>query len=143
MKKQSRRISSRRKAREITLEALYRIELANDDAEAILKDILNRGKPNLGTRSYAKRLTKETTSHLPEIDKIIKEVAENWEFSRIAIIDKNILRFAICEILHFDDIPPKVSLDEAIEIAKKYSTQNSGRFVNGVLDKVIKVHNLI
>lgn len=143
MKKQSRRISSRRKAREVALEALYRIELANDNVEAILKDILNRGKPKLDTQNYAKRLTKETTSHLPKIDKIIKEVAENWEFSRIAIIDKNILRFAICEILYFDDIPPKVSLDEAIEIAKKYSTQNSGRFVNGVLDKVIKVHNLI
>jgi transcription antitermination factor NusB len=143
LKKQSRRISSRRKAREIALEALYRVELANDNIEAILKDILSRSKLKLDARNYAKRLTKETTAHLPEIDKIIKEVAENWEFSRIAIIDKNILRFAICEILYFDDIPPKVSLDEAIEIAKKYSTQNSGRFVNGVLDKVIKVHNLI
>ena len=143
MKKQSRKITSRRKAREIALEALYRIEVANDDAEDILKDIFSRGKPKPDIQDYAKRLVKETTVHLRDIDKIIEEVAENWKLSRIAIIDKNILRFAICEILYFDDIPPKVSLDEAIEIAKKYSTENSGRFVNGVLDKVIKVYNLI
>lgn len=142
MKRHSRKITSRRKAREIALEALYRIEVANDDAEAILKDIFISGKPKSDIQDYAKRLVKETTSHLHDIDKIINEVAENWKLSRIAIIDKNILRFAICEIRYFDDIPPKVSLDEAIEIAKKYSTENSGRFVNGVLDKVMKVYNL-
>jgi len=143
LKKRSHKITSRRKAREIALEALYRIEVANDDAEDILKDIFSRTKTKPDIQNYARRLVKETSSRLHDIDRIIEEVAENWKLSRIAIIDKNILRFAICEILYFDDIPPKVSLDEAIEIAKKYSTENSGRFVNGVLDKIIKLYNLI
>jgi N utilization substance protein B len=68
---------------------------------------------------------------------MIKRKAVNWEFSRIAVMDKLILRMALCEFLCFEDIPPKVSIDEAIEIAKKYSTEKSGRFVNGILDAVL------
>lgn len=127
----------RRKARELALEALYRFEIASDGIDSILEDMFSRGCDE-EVRSYTERLTREAISYLEEIDQIISGVVEHWAFSRIAIVDKNILRFAICELLYFNDVPPKVTIDEAIEIAKKYSTPDSGRFVNGVLDKVAK-----
>jgi len=66
----------------------------------------------------------------------VTSVVENWEFGRIALIDRLILRLALCELLHFDEIPPKVTINEAIDLAKKYSTSQSGRFVNGILDSL-------
>ncbi len=130
-------MGKRRQARELALEALYRFEIASDGADSILEDIFSRGCEE-DVRSYTERLVRETISHLKEIDEIISGVVEHWAFSRIAVLDKNILRFAICELLYFEDVPPRVTIDEAIEIAKKYSTPDSGRFVNGVLDKVAK-----
>jgi len=130
-------MGKRRKARELALEALYRLEIASEGLDSVLEDIFSRGCEE-EVRSYAERLTRETVLHLGEIDRIIEGVVEHWAFSRIAILDKNILRFAICELLYFKDVPAKVSIDEAIEIAKRYSTPDSGRFVNGVLDRVAK-----
>lgn len=130
-------MGKRRQARELALEALYRFEIASDEAGSILEDIFSRGCEE-DVKSYTERLARETISHLKEIDEIISGVVEHWAFSRIAVLDKNILRFAICELLYFEDVPPRVTIDEAIEIAKKYSTPDSGRFVNGVLDKVAK-----
>ena len=72
-----------------------------------------------------------------EIDKLIMSRVANWEFSRIAVIDRIILRISVCELLYFDDIPPKVSINEAIEIARRYSTEKSDKFVNGVLDSIL------
>jgi len=73
-----------------------------------------------------------------EFDEIIEEKLENWDLKRVAIIDKVILRLAIAEIIHFEDIPPEVSINEAIELAKKYSTEGSGKFINGVLDAIYR-----
>lgn len=130
-------MGKRRKARELTLEALYRAEIAGEAVDAVLEDIFSRVDEQ-EVRPYTERLTRETFAHLEEIDKMIGEIVANWDLSRIAVIDKNILRFAICELLYFEDIPLKVTIDEAIEIAKKYSTPDSGRFVNGILDRVAK-----
>ena len=88
-------------------------------------------------QSFAAKLLDLTMQHVQDLDEIIKVKALNWDFGRIAIIDKLILRLAICEFLYFRDIPPKVSIDEAIEIAKKYSTEKSGKFINGILDSVL------
>jgi len=131
-------VKERRKARELTLEALYRYEITNEEPGEILKDIFARSHLPSSVKQFTKELMLETTGKIDELDQIISQVADNWKLDRIAIIDKNILRSAICEILYFPDIPPKVSINEAIEIAKKYSTEESGRFVNGILDKVIK-----
>lgn len=131
-------MTNRRKARELVLEALYRIEIAQQEPEQIFNSIITREKLPETVKEFTKRLLTQTVARLSDIDSIIKEVAENWRLERIAVIDRNILRFAICEILYFDDVPDKVSIDEAIEIAKKFSTDDSGRFVNGILDKVLK-----
>jgi len=85
---------------------------------------------------FAEPLIRGTLEHRDEADALIKKYTKNWELHRIAAVDRNILRLAIFEMLHRDDIPPVVSINEAVDIAKKFSTQDSGKFVNGILDKV-------
>jgi len=87
-------------------------------------------------RLFADPLIRGALEHRDEADSLIKKYAKNWELHRIAAVDRNILRLAIFEMLHRDDIPPVVSINEAVDIAKKFSTQDSGKFVNGILDKV-------
>jgi N utilization substance protein B len=86
--------------------------------------------------AFGEELIQGALAHLDDIDQRIQQLAQNWEFDRIAKIDLAILRLAIFEMVYRKDIPPVVSINEAIEIAKKYSTEESGRFVNGVLDKI-------
>lgn len=88
------------------------------------------------TRLFADPLIRGTIEHRDEVDAHIKKYAKNWELHRIAAVDRNILRLAIYEMLYREDIPPIVSINEAVDIAKKFSTQDSGKFVNGILDKV-------
>lgn len=87
-------------------------------------------------RLFADPLIKGTLQHRPAIDAVIQRHARNWDLPRMAAVDRNILRLAIHEMLHREDIPPVVSINEAVDIAKKFSTDDSGKFVNGILDKV-------
>src|SRR5512136_146331 len=87
-------------------------------------------------RLFADPLIRGAVEHRDEADAVIKKYAKNWELHRIAAVDRNILRLAIYEMLHREDIPPVVSINEAVDIAKKFSTQDSGKFVNGILDKI-------
>jgi transcription antitermination protein NusB len=88
------------------------------------------------TRLFADPLIRGTLQHRDAIDEQIKKHAKNWDLHRMAAVDRNILRLAIYEMLHRDDIPPVVSINEAVDVAKKFSTQDSGKFVNGILDKI-------
>ena len=87
-------------------------------------------------RLFAEPLIRGALDHRDEADALIKKHAQNWELHRMAAVDRNVLRLAIYEMLYRDDIPPVVSINEAVDIAKKFSTQDSGKFVNGILDKV-------
>jgi transcription antitermination protein NusB len=87
-------------------------------------------------RLFAEPLIKGVLQHRDEIDERIKKHCKNWDFNRIAVVDRNVMRLAIFEMLHREDIPPVVSINEAVDIAKKFSTEDSGKFVNGILDKV-------
>jgi N utilization substance protein B len=133
-------MGKRRRARELAMEALYRIEVAEESPQLVLEDLFSANPVDEETRDFAQSLVLETVQNQDQIDRLISETAKNWDLERIAIIDKNILRFAIAELLYFADIPMKVTIDEAIEIAKKYSTPDSSRFVNGILDKIAKSH---
>jgi N utilization substance protein B len=128
----------RRIAREVALQAIYAQELSGDNIKTVESQIIN-GSEELPEelKPFACQLFETTTIHRKELDGYIKAKSENWDFERIAIIDRLIIRMAICEFLFFDDIPPKVSISEAIEIAKKYSTDESSAFVNGILDAVL------
>ncbi len=88
------------------------------------------------TRLFADPLIRGTLEHREEMDEVIKKHAKNWDLHRMAAVDRNILRLAIFEMLHREDIPPVVSINEAVDIAKKFSTEDSGKFVNGILDKI-------
>ena len=123
-------------ARELALQALYLLDLRSDymtgDIEAFCKE--NTDKQDI--YQFAMSLIRGCRSHIEEIDEKISRVAEHWDMHRMAIIDKNILRLGVYELQYREDIPPKVSINEAIDLAKKFSTKNSGTFVNGILDKI-------
>lgn len=128
-------ISSRREARERVMQALYAFEMGGGDQDEVEERVLVSGHDGKqADMDFATRLYRKTIDGSVEADAIISHHAKNWEFSRIALLDKLLLRMAICEILWFEDIPPKVSINEAIEIAKKFSTAKSGQFINGILD---------
>lgn len=120
------------------MQALYARELAGGDVRHFIETIL---KPNLSedpeNLKFATNLFLRTQDCMEQVDEIISKHTENWDLTRIALIDRILLRMAICELLSFEDIPPKVSINEAIEVAKRYSTPRSGQFINGILDAVL------
>jgi N utilization substance protein B len=128
----------RRILREKVLQALYAHEITHDPLEMVIANQLKTLEKERQSHIFAERLVRDTVRHKSEIDKVIRGKVANWDFKRIALLDRLILRMAICEILHFDEIPPKVTLNEAIELAKLFSTEKSGQFVNGVLDALFR-----
>lgn len=131
-------MSSRREARERTLQALYALRVGGGDAVEIANELIRERLPDdPEVRNFAVKLFLRTTDVEDEADAIVESYTKNWELSRIALIDRILLRMAICELLHFEDIPPKVSINEVIEIAKRFSTDRSGQFINGILDAVL------
>lgn len=127
----------RRVIREKVVQALYAYELSGDPLDHVIRLILAPLERNKGSHEFAKNLVIQTVQHASEIDKIIRSKVTNWDFKRIAVLDRLVLRMGICELLYFRDIPPKVSMNEAIELAKLFSTEKSGQFINGVLDAVL------
>jgi len=131
----------RSRARELALQALYQVDLTRDDDRSSIDAFLDDQEAEEEPREFARTLVHGTLEHQEEIDATISEVAQNWALSRMAVIDRNVLRLAAHELLHREDIPPKVSINEAIEIGKRFSTTNSGAFINGILDKIMNQHS--
>ncbi len=128
---------TRRFVREVVMQILYAFEIRKEDIHKVAEGLMPEEiTSHPKARDFALSLLEKVTSNLPTIDSKIKSHADNWELDRMAIIDKNLMRIAIAEMLYFPDVPPKVSINEAIEIAKQYSTDKSGKFVNGILDAV-------
>ncbi len=130
-------MSNRHRAREFVLKALYASEQGGQTKEDICNSIIEESGLDDKGKLFARALYLKVIENLKAIDKYISKLATNWKIERIAIVDKNILRMAICEVEHMPDIPVKVAIDEAIELAKKYSTMESASFVNGILDRVL------
>ncbi len=126
----------RSRGREVVLQLLYQSDqnpgFANDDALQFLK----RRLQNLELEGWAGDLYWGTLKHRKEIDQMLTEVAENWSVSRMAVVDRNILRLAAFELLHQTETPSKVVIDEAVELAKRYGSVDSSAFVNGILDRL-------
>lgn len=123
--------------RECALQILYQHEINKADLEqSIVSFWENHDPAEPEVREFADSLVRGTMEHLEEINRAIVQATENWEMSRMAAVDRNILRFATYELLFVPDIPPKVTINEAVNIAKKFSQEESGKFVNGVLDKI-------
>jgi transcription antitermination protein NusB len=129
-------MGKRRRAREAALSILYQLEFHPGKLEAVFHAFWADHPLPPEVRVFAEDLVAGTVAHREEIDALIARYAEHWRFSRIALVDRNILRVATYEFLFHKDIPEKVIINEAIEIAKQYGSEDSGRFVNGILDKV-------
>ncbi len=135
-------MGARRKARELALQMLFQYDMAGNAPDTVIGTFedLQKSKPN--TREFAERIFRGTVDHLTEIDDMIQAQAENWRLSRMAVVDRNIIRMSVYEFLHESDTPKLVIIDEAVEIAKKFGTQKSSQFINGILDGILKRYNL-
>jgi len=127
---------NRRELREKVLQILYAYEM-NSDGLALLKEGMFSDIEEKNDKEFCNLLIDYTLVNKKDLDKKIGQRVDNWEMNRIALIDKILLRMGIAEILYFQDIPPKVSINEVIEISKNYSTPNSGKFINGILDAIL------
>lgn len=132
----------RRKARVGVLCGLYAAAIGNEDPTKILNDIYAREAYDKTSKKFMHLLFMEAIYQVDICDELINRYLQNWEFSRIALLDKQIMRMAITEMLFINDVPPKVAISEAIEIAKVFSTAESSSFVNGILDAVYKQSKL-
>lgn len=131
-------MSTRRQARELVLKALYSYEILQRDIDALFDELVDEQPLSNEHHAFARQYLETALAHLEELDKEIDRLTDNWEIDRIAIIDKTILRMALCEIHYMPDIPEKVAVNEAIDLAKQFSTLESSSFVNGILDTAMK-----
>lgn len=134
----SNTIRSRRAARETALKAAYQIRIGGFEPEAALEDVLSQATFSDEAAAFVRKLIRTLDSKIEEVDGAIKPLlAANWDYERIAEIDRAILRIACAELLYFPDIPPKATINEAVDLAKRYGTEDSPRFVNGVLGNLL------
>ena len=131
---------SRRKGRSVAIQILYQLEMNGQDIEQNLPVFWEHNVCDDAVREFAERIARGVWQNREAIDGVIIETAKNWSLARIGPIDRSILRAAIYEILHCEDIPYKVTLNEAIELGKKFGCDKSGAFINGVLDSVAGAH---
>jgi transcription antitermination factor NusB len=129
----------RTRAREFALQVLYQIEMTKDTPQAALENFWQartEEDADEELKQFTSSLVEGAFTNLQEIDNKISHYATNWQLERMAVVDKNILRMGCFELLYRDDIPPKVSINEAVDLAKRYSGAEAGKFVNAILDKV-------
>ncbi len=129
-------MGSRRRARELALQILFQVEITRDPAALVLERFWSAQPAARATRAFAEELVQGVLNHAAEIDAIIEGGAEHWRLERMAIVDRNVLRTAIYELTRRPETPGPVVIDEAIEVARKYGSQESAPFINGVLDGI-------
>ncbi len=131
-------MSRRRKAREIALQTLYAQEVSGTEWKTAFDDNIERRKPSPEVVEYAERLVTNVMEERSNLDSLIRDRLENWALERVSVVDRTILRIALSELLHCPEVPANVIMNEAIEIAQKFSSADAGRFVNGVLDRLAR-----
>jgi N utilization substance protein B len=127
----------RRKAREVALKALYEIEIGHAPTALAVRQTLEEAELPEELAAYAQRVTEGVRANLAQIDDLLEARLNEYSLDRVAAVDRNLLRLATYELYHEPAVPPAVSIDEAVELAKKYSTAESGKFVNGVLGRIL------
>lgn len=126
----------RTKSREIALQVLYQVELNGGDAGEAFNLFWHNFGPSPALKDFSEKIVQGVCRHREQIDSIIESFSEHWRLERITVVDRNILRLAIFELLHCPDIPTKVVLNEAVELGKRFGSDQSGAFVNGILDRI-------
>ena len=132
----------RTQARQSTLQILYQIEVARISPEEAIADYFLSNEYGPPHQEFTRSLVEGIASHQEELDKVISRYAKNWQISRMAVVDKNILRLGVYELMYTEDIPPKVTINEAVELAKKFGDLDSPKFINGILDSVFRKENI-
>ena len=131
-------MGKRRSSREQALKFLYQSELNEGDHDKQMEQFLERISSQDKVEGFMQELVQTVVRYKKEIDETLKKCSDNWELERMAVVDRNILRIGACELLYIPSTPPKVAINEAVEIAKRYGNEDSPEFVNGVLDKIYK-----
>ena len=131
-------MGKRRAARELALKFLYQTEFNPDDREAQMEQFCERADTHHAITEFMKVLVDKVFSQSEEVDIQLKKFSDHWALERMSMVDRNILRLGICELLFETSTPPKVVINEAVEIAKKFGSEDSPDFINGILDKVFK-----
>ena len=129
-------MGKRRRSREFALQVLYQLEITKQDALRTLAQFQEHFSEGVERDAFVERLVLGVSEHRKEIDRLIERYSENWRLDRMNMIDRNILRMGAFELLYCEDIPPKVTLNEAIDLGKRYGTDESGSFINGILDRI-------
>ena len=131
-------MGARRKARELALQMLYEHDVSGTEPAEMFNRSDEMQKSPEGIQDFTRRLVNGTLLHRNDLDEIISRQADHWRLARMPVVDRNILRLALFELLHEPDTPQPVVIDEALEIAKRFSTPRSSQFINGILDGVLK-----
>ena len=129
-------MGKRRRARELALQVLFHMEYNPDDPDVSFDRICLCFSPPKDTRAFARQLVQGVWANRKDLDRLIAESSKNWRVERMSRVDRNVLRMAVFEVVYVREIPPKVSIDEAVEIGKRFGTEESGAFINGVLDHI-------
>ena len=129
-------MGKRRRSRQFALQALYQLDVTKQDAIKAIAEGKEHFLPNEEKDGFVERIILGVLGHCQEIDRLIEQYSENWRLERMSIVDRNILRMAIFELLYCDEIPPKVTMNEAVDLGKKYGSEDSGSFINGILDRI-------
>ena len=126
----------RKKSREFALQVLYQLNITKQDVVTALTQFEEHFLSPEEADEFLRRLVQGVLEHCPELDRLIEQYSENWRLDRINLIDRNILRMALFELLYCEDIPPKVTINEAIDLGKRFGSEDSGSFINGILDRI-------
>jgi len=129
---------SRRQAREFALQVLFQVDLGKAEPEAAMQHVSGEKLLSEGEHDFAKKIILGAIGQIKPIDEVVSSLSHDWQIKRMATVDRNILRLALYEIFYCEDIPTAVSVNEAVELAKLYGGEDSGRFINGILGKVVK-----
>ena len=131
-------MGNRRKARELAIQILFHMEFNPGDPDEIFDLVCENFNSSKYIRAFSRKLVCGVRENIKYLDRLIRGSSKNWRLERMSIVDRNILRLSAYEILFMEDIPHKVSIDEAVELGKKYGTEESGAFINGVLDNILQ-----
>jgi N utilization substance protein B len=129
-------MGTRRQARELAMQALFYMDMQRDASEEMLEHFCGCFGPSKKSRPFFIKLVNGVLGTKDQIDALVERFSQNWKISRMSCVDRNVMRIAVYEMLYCYDIPPKVSINEAVDIGKKFGTQDSGAFINGIMDSI-------
>ena len=129
-------MGTRRQARELAMQALFYMDVQNNASPQMLERFCGNFPPSKKSRPFFLKLVNGVLKAKNELDALIERFSTNWKISRMSCVDRNVMRIAIYELLYCDDIPAKVSINEAVDVAKKFGTEESGAFINGIMDSI-------